>query len=107
MNRARFTRTEANVGVETMLARRIERFGGLDENDAMAVFAMILRDGEVTAAEARDVIGAVQTYEQQHPVFGAVVRALLQQLLEHAETAAAPPPPPPPPREDLDPRVIG
>lgn len=105
MNRTQFTRRELQAGVGPMLAGRVERFGSLDDNDALALFALILHDGEVTGAEARDVIGSLQTYQHDYPRFYAVCFGLLQELLKQTEPVTAPPKPPP--RQGLDPRLVG
>ena len=107
MSRAQFTRQELQAGVGQMLAGRVERFGGLDDNDALAVFALILHDGEVTNAEARDVVASLQTYQQDYPKFYAVGFGLLQELLKRTEPPAQAGSKPPPARQDLDARLIG
>jgi hypothetical protein len=112
MSRARFTRRELDAGIEAMLASRLETFGSLTGEDALAVFAMIVHDGLATSAECAAWLQAVERYGTDHTEFHAVTIALAKELLAQTEDPSggpAPPPAPsaPPPRDDLDPRLIG
>jgi hypothetical protein len=112
MTRAQFTRAELAAGVGPMLAARLQRYGTLDMSDAMAAFALIAHDGEITAGETRDIITALQEYQASQPAFSGFLRSLLEQLLASTSGIAPPAPAPvptaaPPSADPLDPRLVG